>query len=153
MVAIDVITYLSDERYRRGDNKTTSLTNISEDLMSLSVEMQIPILAVIQANRGGVIDDEGTPELENIRDSDGVSHNASKVLSLKQKYGLLEIGIKKQRNGRVGDTLKYKWDIDTGTFEWIPVENNAPEELKEATKDKIQEQKDQYNNDSGNIFG
>lgn len=153
MVAIDGITYLSDERYRRGDNKTTSLTNISEDLMSLSVEMQIPILAVIQANRGGVIDDEGTPELENIRDSDGVSHNASKVLSLKQKYGLLEIGIKKQRNGRVGDTLKYKWDIDTGTFEWIPVENNAPEELKEATKDKIQEQKDQYNNDSGNIFG
>ena len=32
---IDGITYLSDER---GDNKTTSLTNISEDLMQLSCE-------------------------------------------------------------------------------------------------------------------
>jgi len=31
LVAIDGITYMSDERYRRGDNKTTSLTNISED--------------------------------------------------------------------------------------------------------------------------
>lgn len=152
MIAIDGITYLSDERYRRGDNKTTSLTNISEDLMSLSVEMQIPILAVIQANRGGVVEDEGTPELENIRDSDGVSHNASKVLSLKQKYGILEIGIKKQRNGRVGDTLKYNWDIDTGTFTWIPVEEGAPEELKEATKEKIKEQKEQFNTDSENIF-
>ena len=152
MIAIDGITYLSDERYRRGDNKTTSLTNISEDLMSLSVEMQIPILAVIQANRGGVVEDEGTPELENIRDSDGVSHNASKVLSLKQKYGILEIGIKKQRNGRVGDTLKYNWDIDTGTFTWIPVEEGAPEELKEATKEKIKEQKEQFNTDSEHIF-
>ena len=152
MIAIDGITYLSDERYRKGDNKTTSLTNISEDLMSLSVEMKIPILAVIQANRGGVIEDEGTPELENIRDSDGVSHNASKVLSLKQKFGILEIGIKKQRNGRVGDTLKYSWDIDKGTFEWIPSTEDTPEELKEATEEKVQEQKDRFKNDAGDIF-
>jgi len=152
MIAIDGITYLSDERYRKGDNKTTSLTNISEDLMSLSVEMKIPILAVIQANRGGVIEDEGTPELENIRDSDGVSHNASKVLSLKQKFGILEIGIKKQRNGRVGDTLKYSWDIDKGTFEWIPSTDDTPEELKEATEEKVQEQKDRFKNDAGDIF-
>jgi len=152
MIAIDGITYLSDERYRKGDNKTTSLTNISEDLMSLSVEMKIPILAVIQANRGGVIEDEGTPELENIRDSDGVSHNASKVLSLKQKFGILEIGIKKQRNGRVGDTLKYSWDIDKGTFEWIPSTDDTPEELKEAKEEKVQEQKDRFKNDAGDIF-
>lgn len=152
MIAIDGITYLSDERYRKGDNKTTSLTNISEDLMSLSVEMKIPILAVIQANRGGVIEDEGTPELENIRDSDGVSHNASKVLSLKQKFGILEIGIKKQRNGRVGDTLKYSWDIDKGTFEWIPSTDDTPEELTEAAQEKVQEQKDRFKNDAGDIF-
>lgn len=152
MIAIDGITYLSDERYRKGDNKTTSLTNISEDLMSLSVEMKIPILAVIQANRGGVVEDEGTPELENIRDSDGVSHNASKVLSLKQKFGILEIGIKKQRNGRVGDTLKYSWDIDKGTFEWIPSTDDTPEELTEAAQEKVQEQKDRFNNDDGDIF-
>ena len=33
MIAIDGITYLTDERYKRGDTKTTMLTNISEDLM------------------------------------------------------------------------------------------------------------------------
>lgn len=150
MIAIDGITYLSDERYKRGDNKTTSLTNISEDLMSLSVEMNIPILAVVQANRGGVVEeDTGTPELENIRDSDGISHNCSKVLSIRQKYGILEIGIKKQRNGRVGDTLKYAWNIDTGEFIWIPVESdNLP---KEVVKEKIQQNKEQYN-DKGDIF-
>jgi replicative DNA helicase len=33
ILAIDGITYLRDERKQRGDNKTTMLTNISEDLM------------------------------------------------------------------------------------------------------------------------
>ena len=46
VLCIDGITYLSDERYHKGDNKTTSLTNISEDLMSLSCELKIPIIAI-----------------------------------------------------------------------------------------------------------
>ena len=61
------------KRYKKGDNKTISLINISEDLMALSIELGIPILVVVQSTRGGVknADSEGTPELENIRDSDG----------------------------------------------------------------------------------
>ena len=82
---IDGIKYLSDERGRKNDNLTTSLTNISEDLMELSVELEIPVIAVVQANRGGVSDanEDDTPELETIRDSDGIAHNASRVISLK----------------------------------------------------------------------
>ena len=121
-IAIDGITYMTDERGKRGDNKTTSLTNISEDLMLLSVELKIPILVVVQANRSGVVDAEtsGTPELESIRDSDGISHNASKVISIRQKDGTLEMGIKKQRFGVVGGKLMYEWDINTGTFTYMP---------------------------------
>ena len=122
-IAIDGITYMTDERYKKGDNKTTPLTNISEDLMSLSIELKIPILVVVQANRSGVVDAEkgGTPVLESIRDSDGISHNASKVLSIRQdKDGMLEIGIKKQRFGPVGGKLKYSWNIDKGIFDFVP---------------------------------
>ena len=122
-LAIDGITYITDERGKRGDNKTTALTNISEDLMTLSIELGIPILVVVQANRTGVVDAEqsGTPELESIRDSDGISHNASKVLSIRQdKEGMLEMGIKKQRFGAVGGKLKYRWNIDSGIFEFVP---------------------------------
>ena len=122
LIAIDGITYLSDERGHKNDNKTTTLTNISEDLMGLSMELKIPILVVVQANRGGVAQDtEGTPELETIRDSDGIAFNASKVLSIRQKQdNVLEIGIKKQRNGQVGGKLNYQWAIDTGTFVYLP---------------------------------
>ena len=128
MIAIDGITYISDERGARNDNKTTSLTNISEDLMSLSLELHIPILVVVQANRTGAsgADEDGTPELESIRDSDGIAHNASKVISLKQKTdGVLEIGIKKQRFGAVGGRLNYTWDIDTGEFTFLSGEEKS----------------------------
>lgn len=150
LIAIDGITYLTDERYKKGDSKTNYLTNISEDLMSLSVELKIPILAVVQANRGGVSeDDTGTPELESIRDSDGISFNASKVVSIRQKFGVLELGIKKNRNGRVGDTLKYIWDIDTGEFTYVPGENDNIS--KETLNKQIKENKERYK-DSGSVF-
>ena len=139
VLAIDGIKYLSDERGRRSDNLTTSLTNISEDLMRLSVELGIPIFVVVQANRGGVdTEKSGTPELENIRDSDGISHNASKVISLRQEGDILEIGVKKQRNGIVGTRLKYQCDINTGNFTYLPdygeTQASEPEERKRNKK-------------------
>ena len=135
-IAIDGITYMTDERSKRGDNKTTSLTNISEDLMLLSIELKIPVLVVVQANRSGVVDAEtsGTPELESIRDSDGISHNASKVLSIRQKDGSLEMGIKKQRFGIVGSKLKYEWNINTGEFIYIPDYDEQPKQIKNREK-------------------
>lgn len=153
IVAVDGITYMTDERYKRGDNKTTTLTNISEDLMSLSMEMKVPILIVVQANRGAVSqdDNDGTPELENIRDSDGISHNASKVISIRQtKDGILKMEVKKQRFGAVGGKLNYQWAIDTGDFTFIPSYDDA--EPQQKTEKKIREVKQQYRNDKSDVF-
>lgn len=135
IIAIDGITYLTDERAKRGDNKTTALTNISEDLMSLSMELKIPVLVVVQANRSAVADkeNEGTPELDSIRDSDGIAYNASKVLAIRQKKDqVLEIGIKKQRFGPVGGKLNYTWDIDMGEFTYMPSENDPIESTRQS---------------------
>lgn len=119
IIAIDGITYLSDERGKRNDNKTTSLTNIAEDLKTLGMELKVPILVVVQANRSGVVDKESEdlPELESIRDSDGISHNATVVLAVKQgPDGFITLQVKKQRNGRVGDKISYQWNPDIGSF-------------------------------------
>lgn len=146
VIAIDGITYLSDERGKKGDNKTTSLTNISEDLMSLSIEMKVPVIVVVQANRSGVVgDDDDTPELDSIRDSDGISHNASKAIALQQKKNnVLVIEVKKHRNGMRGGKLKYTCDINTGTFTFIPSMDDA--ESKERTRKKADEQTEKYKN-------
>ena len=153
LVAVDGITYMTDERYRRGDNKTTTLTNISEDLMSLSMELKVPILIVVQANRGGVAqeDTDGTPELETIRDSDGISHNASKVISIRQtKDGILKMEVKKQRFGAVGGKLNYQWDINTGTFTFVPAEDDA--EPRQRTERRVREVKKQFSGDKSDVF-
>lgn len=143
VIAIDGITYLSDERGKRGDNKTTSLTNISEDLMSLSMELGVPVLVVVQANRSGVVDkdSEDTPELESIRDSDGISHNSSVVLSIRQSAdGTLTMQVKKQRNGRVGDKIQYQWSPNIGEF--IPLSGASVETKRE--KKKVVEKEDVF---------
>jgi replicative DNA helicase len=152
LLAIDGITYITDERGRAGDNKTTSLTNVSEDLMSLSMELKIPILVVVQANRSGVgvAGEDGTPELESIRDSDGIAHNASKVISIRQKQnGVLEMGIKKQRFGAVGGKLNYTWDIDTGEFTFIPSFDDA--QPRERTETQVKETKKKFK-DKADVF-
>ena len=153
VIAIDGITYMTDERYKRGDNKTTSLTNISEDLMELSMEMHVPVLVVVQANRSGVVEKgaDDTPELESIRDSDGIAHNASKIISINQREnGVLNMTVKKQRMGPVGGKLTYAWSIDTGEFTHIPSYDDA--ERQEVTERKVKEVGNRYGNDKSDVF-
>lgn len=151
ILGIDGITYLTDERYKKGDNKTISLTNISEDLMALSIELGIPILVVVQSNRGGVkdVDSDGTPELENIRDSDGIAQNATKVIALRQTGAGLEFGIKKHRDGINGGKLIYYWDIDKGQFNYIPSSEDAVK--PEKRQKKADEIKNSFN-DGTDVF-
>lgn len=146
IVFIDGITYLVDERFKRGDSKTTSLTNISEDLMELSAEMNVPIVVVVQANRGGVVDKNSldTPELENIRDSDGIAQNASIVYAIRQVKTangetFLIFDNKKMRGGEVGKSYKYRWNINYGQFEPVrdeDIDMSVPETDDAPVKEK-----------------
>lgn len=141
ILGIDGIGYLTDERYRRGDNKSTQLTNISEDLMDLSIELGIPIIVVVQSNREGVKDD--APDVENIRDSDGIAFNASTIIATKQKGPGIELSIRKNRNGSMG-TLLYYWDIDMGIFRYIPSDEIDDDDKVESTKNSY--------NDKSEVF-
>lgn len=151
LIAIDGITYLSDERATRTSTKNDMLTHISEDLMSLSIEMGVPVLTVVQANRNGVVDkdSEDTPDLETIRDSDGISFNASKVIALRQnKEGDLLVEIKKQRNGWVGKKLSYKWNVNTGEFTHIATgDGNTTKERRTRDTSNRREKKEMEKED------
>jgi replicative DNA helicase len=137
ILGIDGISYLADERKQKGDNRTTILTNISEDLMDLSIELGIPIIVVCQSNREGAKEDDA-PDLENIRDSDGIAYNASIVIAARQKGPGIELTIRKNRNGKSGDKLIYLWDIDKGVFKYIPneeEERDNSEDIKKVKED------------------
>jgi replicative DNA helicase len=145
VLGIDGISYLTDERANRGDNRTTALTNISEDLMDLSIELGIPVLVVCQSNREGAQRD--SPELENIRDSDGIAYNASLVISAKQQDPGIVISIKKNRNGVTGVDLTYHWDIDRGEFQYVPDDSLNPP----AGAERARNIREQFN-DGSEVF-
>lgn len=143
IIGIDGISYMVDERRERLDNTQAQLTHISEDLYSLSMELRIPILAVVQANRDGVKINGGDLQLENIRDADGISYNASKVISIRQRVDeeTVEFTIKKSRDSKVGDKIIYKWIPNIGDFTYIPSDDDCAtterreERTAEITKD------------------
>ena len=156
MIVIDGITYLKNERNNGRQNTTERLTDISEDLMTLSIELGIPIVVVVQANREAARDKEGdvnddAPELDTIRGSDGISHNASKVISVVHRKDTITLYINKNREGVVGQKLIYNYEVNTGKFTYIDnpksglaIDPNAPDDSENKAK--------QLFNDSEDIF-
>lgn len=143
VLAIDGISYLRDERGKRNDNKTTALTNISEDLKTLGMELKVPILVVVQANRTGVVSEnsDDLPELESIRDCDGISYNVTIALAVKHSAdGTMTMQVKKGRNGRVGDKMSYQWNPDIGEF----ISENGTITTDRPKKKKVIEKEDVF---------
>ena len=120
-------------------------------MSALSIELGIPILVVVQSNRSGAkdADSDGTPELETIRDSDGIAQNATKVIALRQTGAGLEFGIKKHRDGINGGKLIYYWDIDRGQFNYIPSSEDA---VKPERRQKKADEIKQSFNDGTDVF-
>lgn len=146
IIVMDGVSYIRDERYNRGDTKTITLTNISEDLMALSVELQVPVLVAVQTNRGGAKkkDEDGHPELEDIRDSDGLAFNASKVIAIRQRDGAMEITPIKNRDGSSGETVRYAWNPDKGIFTFIPKRDSANEDIRANEEQDLIELREKY---------
>lgn len=130
VLAIDGISYLTDERKERGDSRTVQLTNISEDLMDLSIDLGVPVIVVCQSNREGARNED--LELENIRDSDGIAYNASIVIAVQQKEPGLQLSLKKSRNSSNSAKLTYLWDADIGKFEYIPSDESGVDDDEKA---------------------
>lgn len=121
VLGIDQYTLLQDERAGRHSTTREQLEHISSDLFDLSCDLGIPIIVLSQANRGGVREEGGgTPDIENIYGADAIAQNATKVLTIRQTGAGLEIAIKKNRDDKIGDTLLYFWDIDTGILKYVP---------------------------------
>ena len=144
LIVIDGLTYLKNERANGHQPDHERLTDLSEDLMTLSNELKIPVIAVVQANREGARDANGdvsndTPEIDTIRGSDGISHNASRVMSVRYKDSTITLYLNKNRYGEVNVKLIYSYDINTGKFTYIENPKSGlgldPEEARNEFQD------------------
>lgn len=117
---IDQYSLLDDDE--RGRDSVTRMSNISKGIKNLQVRTQIPIISVSQQNRGSTDNGVGN---ELIAQSDRIGQDATIVLFFEYKDGIGTMTLTKSRDSSNSKKLKYAWDINHGTFEYLPEDNDA----------------------------
>lgn len=145
ILGLDGISYMVNERGNKFQNESTRLKEISEDLMTLSIELQIPILLTVQANRMDYKRKDGGLDLRNIRDSDGIAFNATRAIGLyvhKENKDGFCLELTKNRYGSISKPLMYSFDFNRGELNLLidAMADNLPKQdltVKEQIKDDI----------------
>ena len=124
LIVIDYLGLMQADR--RADSRNLELGQISRDLKNLASELQIPIVAAAQLNRG--VSDTERPMLLSLRDSGELEQNGSKVLFLWKidEFGTVGVSVAKNRRGRQG-VVQMRFDGEHQRFTELSEPYQEPE--------------------------
>jgi replicative DNA helicase len=133
-VVIDYLQLMNADRDR--DSREREVSEISRGLKQLSMELDVPVLALSQLNRGpetrGTKDNR--PRLSDLRESGAIEQDANVVMFIYRDEvyhkdspdkGVAEIIVAKQRRGRTG-TVRARFRGELTKFENLPEEQAQP---------------------------
>jgi len=119
-VFVDYLQLLGDPRGR--GNEQERVQSISARLKALAREVEVPVIAAAQLNRGPEYQANKRPRLSDLRSSGAIEQDADLVLLMYRddyyrrndnavyKGDFTEIAIAKQRQGYSGITVRLRWD-------------------------------------------
>ncbi len=110
----------------RVESREREVSEISKTLKAVAKELQVPVVALAQLNRGVESRSDRRPLLSDLRESGSIEQDADIIMMLyRPEYynrdnpelkGLAEVIIAKNRNGPTG-TAKLKWLPEYGLFQ------------------------------------
>lgn len=124
MIMIDYLQLMSMKQ--RYESREREVSEISKLLKSIAKELQVPVIALAQLNRGVEGRSDRRPMLSDLRESGSIEQDADVIMMIyREDYydrdnpeikGIAEIIVGKQRNGPV-DTVKLRWIPEYGIFD------------------------------------
>lgn len=111
---IDQLSLMEPDGNQRGEDYERK-ARLSFQLKSLQQELQIPIVAVNQLNRGAA---QQEADASNLAGSDRIGQDATLIIALSRKDDTLKMKVLKARSFRIPDEpWSFEWDIDRGILE------------------------------------
>jgi replicative DNA helicase len=109
LIVIDYLQLIDPDNKK--DSRQEQVATISRRLKGLARELELPVVALAQVNRGSEDRQDHRPRLSDLRESGAIEQDADTVMLLHrpdyhepgQQEGLIEVIIGKQRNGPTGE--------------------------------------------------
>lgn len=124
MVMVDYLQLVHGTRNKHG-NREQEVAEVSRGLKALAKELQCPVMALSQLNRGSEARANKRPTMAELRESGQIEQDADIIMFLyrdemhdpnSKDIGLAEINVAKHRGGPVG-MFKARWDAKLTRFQ------------------------------------